>query len=199
MSRKAFTLIELLIVVAIIGILAAIAVPNFMNARMRAKVSQVASNMKALSTASMMYQTDHGVFPLHDHTYNCRGLSTPIAYIASIPFDIFAAEGYDRTGVKQTRLSEVRSTIHPEPFYVTLAGEAAYGQLSVDQGYSPWPGLCARFQQDPALYDKARGQYPNGRYFVSLGPDYTHDFNPPGVYNPSNGLISYGDIIRVTP
>ncbi|HQO34127.1 MAG TPA: hypothetical protein PLG59_05670, partial [bacterium] len=160
------------------------------------------SNMKALGSATMAYQTDHGVFPLHDHTYNCRGLTTPVAYIARVPFDIFQQEGYDPKdpmNARRTRLSSNASTIHPEPFYVTLSGDAAYGQLSVDKTYSPWPGLCARFAQDPVQYDKARGTYPHGRYFVSLGPDYTHDYNPPGVYNPSNGLISYGDIIKVAP
>jgi len=40
LERRAFTLIELLIAVAIIGVLAAIAVPNFMNAQVRAKVSR---------------------------------------------------------------------------------------------------------------------------------------------------------------
>ena len=194
-ARAAFTLIELLIVVAIIGILAAIAVPNFMNARMRAKLAQVQSNMKALGTATMAYSTDHGVFPLHDHRYNCRGLTTPIAYIARIPFDIFQEEGHDKE--KQRCLSDNRATIHPEPFYVTMQGDAAYGQISVDGPPPPFPSLCGRFIADPALYEKARGQYPHGRYFVSLGPDYIHD--PGNVYNLSNGLISAGDIIAVAP
>ncbi|MFH1742728.1 MAG: prepilin-type N-terminal cleavage/methylation domain-containing protein [bacterium] len=195
-NNQAFTLIELLIVVAIIGILAAIAVPNFMNARMRAKVAQVESNMKALSTATMAYATDHGVFPLHDHTFNCRGLTTPIAYIAQVPYDIFQNEGHD-TVERRQRLSQNLGTIHPEPFYVTAAGDAAYGQVSVDGPPPPFPSLCARFKQDPARYEKARGQYPNGRYIVSLGPDYVHD--PGNVYDMSNGLRSGGDIIWVVP
>ena len=197
-KRSGFTLIELLIVVAIIGILAAIAIPNFRNAQMRAKLTQVTSNMKALSTACMAYNTDHGVFPLHDHNTNCRGLSTPIAYIARIPYDLFQMEGLKKQDII-TRLSRLPGTIHPEPFYVTLSQEAAWGQASLDGPPSPFPGLCGRFRQAPDRFEKCRGQYPNGRYFVSLGPDRTHDYNPPAVYDQSNGLVSYGDIIRVTP
>jgi prepilin-type N-terminal cleavage/methylation domain-containing protein len=60
---RAFTLIELLIVVAIIAILAAIAVPNFLEAQTRAKVARVQNDMRVMATALEMYRTDHNSYP----------------------------------------------------------------------------------------------------------------------------------------
>ena len=64
MHKTAFTLIELLIVVAIIGILAAIAVPNFMNAQVRSKVSRVQADMRTIATALESYHISFGNYPV---------------------------------------------------------------------------------------------------------------------------------------
>ncbi len=64
MKNRAFTLIELLIVVAIIGILAAIAIPNFMNARLRAKLAHTYGQLKTVQTAIASYVVDWNWAPI---------------------------------------------------------------------------------------------------------------------------------------
>ncbi len=59
MRARGFTLIELMIVVAIIGILAAIAIPNFIKFQARSKQSEAKSNLKGLFTSQKSYYQEH--------------------------------------------------------------------------------------------------------------------------------------------
>jgi type IV pilus assembly protein PilA len=60
--RGGFTLIELMIVVAIIGILAAIAIPNFVRFQLRSKSSEGKTNLAAIRTAEESYFAEYGTY-----------------------------------------------------------------------------------------------------------------------------------------
>lgn len=100
MRRRAFTLIELLIVVAIISILAAVAVPNFLEAQTRSKVARVRADLRTLVLGLESYHTDNGKYPRQQMEQSCvredgglPELTTPIAYITTYPLDVFEVEG----------------------------------------------------------------------------------------------------------
>ena len=95
---SAFTLIELLIVIAIIAILALIAIPNFLEAQTRSKVAASQTNMRTIAVALEAYFVDCSSYPPGLNPFvtptaitDTWRLTTPMAYMAQIPKDIFFA------------------------------------------------------------------------------------------------------------
>jgi general secretion pathway protein G len=62
-GEEGFTLLELMVVVAIIAIIAAILVPNFFHARAQAAVSACEANIRAIATAAELYYSDNQQYP----------------------------------------------------------------------------------------------------------------------------------------
>jgi type II secretion system protein G len=194
MKSKGFTLIELLIVVAIIGILAAIAVPNFLNAQMKAKVVRVVSDMKAVAMAEEQYRLDRG-----QYTYDgdCGvgqaehlsyiPLTTPVSYIANIPEDAFAGKD-----PKFENRQDIRSGLKPVYEYTSKVSFGPKGTPS-----------CINSTGTFNMLGRVGIEY----LMTSLGPDGDQDF-PWGeqgykdlsdgkagfIYAPTNGVMSDGNI-----
>ena len=74
-GQQGFTLIELMVVVAIIGTLAAIAVPNYLGYLETAKFSQVIADLKGVELAAFSFQAENGRFPA---TLVEAGLGNPV-------------------------------------------------------------------------------------------------------------------------
>ncbi len=91
--EKGFTLIELLIVVAIIGIIAAIAVPNLLTAIQRSKRSRTAADMRAIGTALGSYNVDLNQFP----AYSSGNLTTTT--LPSVYYEGSVKDGWAQTYV----------------------------------------------------------------------------------------------------
>ena len=81
--QKGFTLIELMIVIAIIAILAAILIPNFLHARAESQTAACEGNEKQVATAMEEYAVDHsGTYP---SSFGANQLTTP--YLNFTPVD----------------------------------------------------------------------------------------------------------------
>jgi len=66
-SKSGFTLIEIMIVVAIIGLLSVIGIPSFLKARENARATRVANNLLKFGDCFIMYCVENGKYPIDTH------------------------------------------------------------------------------------------------------------------------------------
>ncbi|MDX2175362.1 MAG: prepilin-type N-terminal cleavage/methylation domain-containing protein [Candidatus Sumerlaeia bacterium] len=186
-TMSAFTLIELLIVVAIIAVLAAIAVPNFLEAQTRAKISRVKGDFATIATAMESYCVDSGHYPTNGRSV--VALSTPLAYVTTTPlWDPFApttdpdvnASGYGYMNFWEPGASE---------FFVFPVLPGAAGLAVKDCAW-----LLVSRGPDGFLesQDKATRAFTPETIRAAVLEMATGDY----VYDPTNGTASEGDVPR---
>ena len=202
MSKESFTLVELLIVVAIIIIITAIAVPNLISANIKAKVKGIKSEMGSIAIALEDYRVDEGNYPIEPGSSG-SGYGPDVIAKPNIAFD----DPSDAIGLGKLVFPEGAS----DPVYLYRIP----GDPFNDSGEEEWNGTSGAHNNHYCYFtaDASGGTSSSeAKYWalVSCGPDKDLDVttyseakdaaeNGTNLYNPDNGITSSGDVVIIGP
>jgi len=193
MRKESFTLVELLIVIAIIVIITAIAVPNLISANIKAKVKGIKSEMGSIAIALEDYRIDKGDYPIE-----------PGSWQSGYDPDVIAQlnKAFDR----HSRAIGLGKLVFPEGASDPVYLYRIPGDPFNDGGEEEWNGTSGAHNNHYSYFTS------EGKYWalVSYGPDKDLDVttyseakaaadNGTDLYNPDNGITSSGDIVIIGP
>ena len=145
--QKGFTLIELMIVVAIIGILAAVAIPQYQDYTVKAKLSKVSGFAQPIKTALALYNQENGNFPTSGGLtmWTSLGLTaapTPTAEVTAVAWTGVANPVGAGTGLQLT-LGAIKAT--------TIDGGTLTMTPTVGTTAIQWTNVCAGAATDAII------------------------------------------------
>ena len=197
-----FTVIELLIVIAIISIIAAIAVPNLMSANVRAKVSGAKADMGSIAIALEDYKVDDEArnYPIEPGSL---GYAPDVIAKPNKAFD----DPSDAIGLGEL--------VFPEEASDSVYLHRIPGDPFNDGSEEDWNGESGAHNNHYCYFTADKSGEPSSteaKYWalVSYGPDKDLDVedygeakdavdNGTNLYNPDNGITSSGDIVIIGP
>ena len=118
-AKKGFTLVEILIVVVILGILAAIVIPQFTSASTEAKEAALVSNLQAMRSQIELYKIQHND--------ELPGVQQGGATCTGADFETAMTTNTDQDGVAGGRFGPYMQKIPVNPFSTAAAGENSVG------------------------------------------------------------------------
>lgn len=192
--KRGFTLIELLIVIAIILILISIALPNFLEAQMRAKVARVRSEFRSIEAALMSYRIQNPRFPFAEPRGSAPYLRKT-GYTHGVTIDLLKELTTPTKFIERVNFTD--------PFIASSIRDP-YGNIISHYFYLNYETFA--YWRSPPL-DKQK-DYFEGWALCSFGPDLRDSgcswlpwiekkerrVAGEGIYSPTNGTRSLGDL-----